>query len=208
MASIQITNEQVRRYMLLKAGLIGEKQRDGKAGVMDFIRSVACLQFDPIDSCGRSADITLQSRVKNYKKSDLQELLYTEHVLHDYWDKCMCIFPVEDWPYFARRRQHHKENPYFKSEAMTQWLSIAYSKVSSDGPITSAALGDGPKIRWPWGQAPIGRAALEMLYDQGEIIISNKKINRKHYDLTVRHIPAAILEAQDANATLGACNEQ
>ena len=46
----------------------------------------------------------LQSRVADYRRPLLEELLYTDHQLLDGWDKQAGIYPVTDWPYFARHR--------------------------------------------------------------------------------------------------------
>jgi len=35
----------------------------------------------------------------------LDQLLYEDRKLVDGFDKMMAIYPVEDWPYFRRRRQ-------------------------------------------------------------------------------------------------------
>jgi uncharacterized protein len=72
---------------------------------------VGSVQFDPIDICGRNADLTLQSRVKNYEKKLLEELLYQDRTLIDYFDKNLCILPTSDWPLMSRRRdQFRKES--------------------------------------------------------------------------------------------------
>ena len=63
---INITNRQARQFLLYKHGLLGEHKFSGKKGVMDFAHQVGCIQFDPVDVCGRSADIVLNSRVKGY----------------------------------------------------------------------------------------------------------------------------------------------
>lgn len=68
-------------------------------------RQAGCIQFDPVDSCGKNAELTLQSRVKNFKKQTLHELLYKDYKLVDYPDKNLSIIPIENWPYFKRYRK-------------------------------------------------------------------------------------------------------
>ncbi|MFI8715875.1 hypothetical protein [Brevibacillus brevis] len=46
---IELTNRQARQFLLLKHGLLGEYQFTGKQGVLDFVRQVGCIQYDPID---------------------------------------------------------------------------------------------------------------------------------------------------------------
>ena len=57
-----ITKEQARRFILLKQGLIGSYRYIGKQGAYDFIREAGCIQYDPVDVCGKNAELTLQSR--------------------------------------------------------------------------------------------------------------------------------------------------
>jgi uncharacterized protein YcaQ len=63
-----LTNLQARKFMLLKHGLLGTHQFEGKQGVMDFIQQVGCIQFDPVDVCGKNAELTLQSKIFGLKQ--------------------------------------------------------------------------------------------------------------------------------------------
>ncbi len=68
MQPYSLTNEQARNFLLLKHGLIGEYKFIGKQGVCDFIRQAGCIQFDPIDVCGKNPELTLQSRIRGFTK--------------------------------------------------------------------------------------------------------------------------------------------
>ena len=73
---LYLTKEEARSFLFLRHGLRGERRYRGKKGVMEFIRSVGCIQFDPIDVCGKNPELVLQSRVEGFKKGMLYELLY------------------------------------------------------------------------------------------------------------------------------------
>ena len=193
-----ITKNQAARFLLLRHGLLGPYRYAGKEGALDFIRSAGCIQYDPIDVCGRNAELVLQARVKGFRKEMLHELLYRDRRLFDYWDKCMSIIPAEDWPYFARTRNAWSYN----EDAVHPALARVHETVVSNGPCCSDDIPDGKqKVRWPWGAAPIGRAALETLYIQGELDIFNKQGTRKYYDLAERHLPRELLQKEDPNGT-------
>ena len=156
-----ISKQQAARFLLLHHGLIGPYRYTGKDGALAFIRSVGSIQYDPVDVCGRNAELVLQARVKGFRKEMLQELLYQDRKLIDFWDKCMAIFPVEDWPYFARKRNA----PIYNVEALTPTLDGVRQTIRENGPCCSEDVPNGKtKIRWPWGTAPVGRAALEALF--------------------------------------------
>lgn len=84
---INLTKKEARQFILLKQGLLGDYRFEGKQGVLDYVGQAGCIQFDPIDVCGKNAEIVLQSRIKKFKKSMLYELLYKDRQLIDYFDK-------------------------------------------------------------------------------------------------------------------------
>ena len=92
----KITKQQARQFVLAKQGLIGAHRFTGKQGAYEYVRQAGCIQFDPVDVCGKNAELTLQSRVKGFKKTMLRELLYEDRLLVDYADKELSIWPVED----------------------------------------------------------------------------------------------------------------
>jgi uncharacterized protein YcaQ len=152
---IELALKQARRFMLLKHGLLGEHRFTGKQGVMDFVRQAGCLQFDPVDVCGKNADIALQSRVKGFKKSMLDELLYKDRLLFDYFDKNLCIMLTEDWKYFDRAREasRRRERPTEKISAVADDVKrIAHER----GAVCSRDLGMTEKVDWYWSKLSEG----------------------------------------------------
>ena len=204
----EITNRQARRFILLKQGLLGGARFRGKAGALEYVRRAGCIQFDPVDVCGKNAELTLQSRVKGFTKDMLAELLYADRALIDYPDKNQAIIPVENWPYFERYRQAAREcGAQFEGlEAIT---ARALDYIRENGPVSSATLPIDGRIAWHsaihwsgnWhGTHPANRAALEQLYSEGRLVIHHKQGTRKYYDLAERHIPRAILAAPEPNS--------
>ena len=110
MQELKLTLSEARRFILYKQGLLGEYRFYGKDGVLEFVRQAGCIQFDPIDVCGRNAELVLQSRVADFTKNMLYELLYEDRKLLDNWDKNLSIISVENWPNFKRDRDWHLEH--------------------------------------------------------------------------------------------------
>ena len=96
----RLTIKTARRFLLLKQGLIGKRRFAGKRGALEYVRQAGCIQFDPVNVCGRNAELTLLARVSRFSKNMLDELLYRDRLLFDYTDKELSILPVEDYPYF------------------------------------------------------------------------------------------------------------
>jgi len=193
---ITLTNRQARRFLLRRQGLLGGYRFCGKQGVMDFICQAGCIQFDPVDVCGKNAELVLQSRVKNFTKRMLYELLYMDRELVDYFDKNLAVFPVSDWPYFERFRTQHRqwERSHAEIEAVREQITEA---IALKGPVRSADLEMPEKVNWYWSDTKLSRAALEHMYYTGELAVHHKSGTVKYYDLAKRCIPHEIYTADD-----------
>ena len=202
---LTLTNKQARQFILLKHGLLGAHKFIGKQGALEFVRQAGCIQFDPVDSCGKNAELTLQSRVKNFTKQPLSELLYTDRSLVDFPDKNLSIFPTEDWPYFQRYRQAAKDGGRnFPELEELEKQAIEYIRingaVSSDDLPMQGSIHWHSSIHWSgvWnGNTNAARAVLEQLYSTGVLIIHHKNGSRKYYDLADKYLPAQLLDSPD-----------
>lgn len=202
---LQLTNRQARRFLLRYQGLLGERRFLGKAGALAYVRQAGCIQFDPVDVCGRNAELTLQSRVQGFTKDTLAELLYQDRLLVDYPDKNLSIWPREDWPCFARYRQAARAcGAGFAGLEELENFARAY--VADHGPVSADELPLTGEIRWHsaihwsgnWhGSSRASRSVLEQLYSTGEMVIHHKNGARKFYDLARRQLPGELLDAPD-----------
>ena len=192
-----LTNLQARQFILLKNGLLGEYAFEGKQGTLEFIKQAGCIQFDPIDVCGKNPELVLQSRVKNFKKKYLDELLYKDRRLFDYVDKNLSILPVEDWPYFERYRQIAKREAKKYPQMQTLQRQV-YSYIEKNGVVCSADIKLDADFFWRstihWsGGNNVARSVMEQMYSSGELVVHHKNGTRKYYDLAENHISAELL---------------
>ena len=144
---IELTKLQAREFILAKQGLLGSHRFSGKEGAYEYIRQAGCIQYDPVDMCGRNAELTLQSRVKNFRKDMLSELLYKDRLLVDYADKELSIWPVEDWPYFSHYRERSRDlGRTFPGLDALEREAIAY--IRENGPVSGDTLPIEGEIFW------------------------------------------------------------
>jgi len=191
----QINNQNLRRFLLLKHGLIGKHCFTGIEGAYQFIRQAGCIQYDPVDVCGRSPEIVLQARVKGFQKQMLYDLLYKERRLVDHFDKQLAIFPTEDWKYFHHNRKNNYSNR--GQEEIEKIKPEILRIIREKGPVCSADIGFNEKIDWYWAPTKLSRAALEYLYFHGELIVAYKQGTKKYYDLIENHMDATHIRAED-----------
>lgn len=194
---LYLTKEEARKFLFLRHGLMGEKRYLGKEGVMEFIHSVGCIQFDPIDVCGRNPELVLQSRIEGFKKEMLSELIYEDRSLIDHFDKSLAIYPSELWPSFKRVREEFREralNHEETNEIAAEVLEIIRRKKV----VSSSDIGFNNTIMWDWGnQSKLARAILEVLYYQGDILIHHKKGTRKYYTLADTVLKDSLMNQKD-----------
>lgn len=193
---IELSKKEAARFMLLQQGLAGPHRFIGKSGVLEFICQAGSVQFDPIDVCGRSADLALLSRVKDYSPSMLQELLYIDRALIDHYDKMMSIFPVESWNLLAADMEHALPEGE-QGELLAEAAKKVLAEMASGGPKKPTDFELNQKVEWyGWYGAPVklAKAAFEHLYYRGEVLVHNKTRNIKIYDLAERILPEAVRE--------------
>ena len=198
-----ITKRQARQFILAKQGLIGPHKFIGKTGAYDYVRQAGCIQYDPVDVCGKNAELTLQARVKGFKKKMLFDLLYKDRKLIDYADKELSIWPTEDWPYFSSYRERSMELGR-TFDGLEELKERAIDFIRKNGPVCSDSLPIEGEIYWHssmhWSgnwdkKSQAARSVLEQLYTDGELIIHHKKGSRKYYDLARKHIASSILDS-------------
>ncbi|QUC67187.1 winged helix-turn-helix domain-containing protein [Aristaeella hokkaidonensis] len=200
---LTVTLPQARQFILLKQGLLGDYRFIRKDGAYQYVRQAGCIQFDPVDVCGRNAELTLQSRVKGFRKKMLHDLLYRDRLLVDYSDKELSIWPCEDWPFFSGYRErstaHGRQFP-----GIPELEKEAVNYIRKHGPVSSDTLPIEGTIFWHssmhwsghWEKESLAaRSVLEQLYTDGTLLIHHKSGSRKYYDLAEKYLPAALLNA-------------
>ena len=202
---LTVSQKQAGQFILLKQGLLGEYRFSGKDGAYRYVRQAGCIQFDPVDVCGRNAELTLQSRVKGFTRQMLDDLLYRDRLLVDYSDKELSIWPSEDWPYFAPYRERSRELGR-SFPGIPELGEEALRYIRENGPVSSDSLPIEGKIFWHssmhWSghwhrESPAARSVLEQLYTDGVLLIHHKSGARKYYDLAEKYLPADLLSAPD-----------
>ena len=200
---LTVTQDQARQFILVRQGLLGEHRFIGKDGAYQYVRQAGCIQFDPVDVCGRNAELTLQSRVKGFRKKMLEDLLYRDRLLVDYSDKELSIWPSEDWPFFSAYRERSMEHGR-SFTGIPELEQEAISYIRKHGPVSSDTLPVEGTVFWHssmhwsgnWHRDSLAaRSVLEQLYTDGVLLIHHKSGSRKYYDLAEKYLPADLLAA-------------
>jgi len=206
MKTMTITKEEARKFLIHYHGLDDSNTFVGEEGVLKYMKRVGCIQYDPLNVVGRNSDLVLQSRVQGYSASILEKLLYEDRSLIDGWDKMMAIYSREDWPFFHRLRERkdigirgtlENRNSIEALELTGEIREILLEQ----GPMLSSKINLGSAGKGRWGHRKLSSAAMDYMFNVGELGIRAKKNTQKIYDLIENLLPKELLEHPEPFAT-------
>jgi hypothetical protein len=208
---IKISQEQARRFLLAHHALWPPRQLAGKAGVLDYLDRVGCIQFDTISVVTRNADLVLQARVKNYRPTQLKSMLYEDRSLWDGWDKVQSIYRAADWPHFEPQRQRMRAHyaPQLEPKGKLAAASMVREAIRERGPLSSIDIDHDERLaEWSWGgETRAVRASMEVLYAIGELGVHQRINTRREFDLVERLLPAEVLGQAHPHTDLAAYHD-
>ncbi|MDH5782573.1 MAG: winged helix DNA-binding domain-containing protein, partial [Candidatus Bathyarchaeota archaeon] len=188
----EVSKEAARRFLILRQSFLQRKR--GKNGALEAIKRLECAQKDPINVVHHNQHLVLHSRVVDYKPSYLDELLYKDRHVFEYWCNEKSIIPVEDFPYFRYRMQNPSQfhSPFYerikaRRKELKDEISHVLSEIRKHGPLSAQEVQQKLKIK-----GKVATRVLNLLWDCGDLMIHHLEGNRRYYDLTERVLPPDI----------------
>ena len=156
------------------------------------IAHIGYVQIDTISVVERAHNHVFRSRVPNFKPSMINQLLRNSDIF-EYWAHAAAFLPIADFR-FSLPYKHAIKN------GQTHWyktpdrklMGELLSRIQSDGPLRSRDLEDNIIKRTGWWDLKPAKKALEQLYMEGELMVSNRDGFQKTYDLTERVLPSDV----------------
>ena len=194
--------KEARNFLINYQGLNTVCRYTQEKGVISYFEKVGCIQYDPLNVVGRNADLTLQSRVKGYHADMLYKLLYQKRTVIDAWDKMMALYLQKDWPYFKRlRTSKGKEIEAVlarrNSLQALEHLDEVREHIKKHGPSQSSSIDIGICNPGKWGSKKLASAAMDYLFNIGELGIYSKNNVQRTYEFTEKLLKKEILEESD-----------
>jgi uncharacterized protein len=189
--------QQICNYLVKYQHLCDDSMIESTDSIVEYIRKVGCIQYDPLNVVGRNPDLVLQSRFSGYEKGDIEKYLYSNRVLFDVWDKNMSICAVSDWPCFERFRKRyllwcneHKDI----IDIINEYLEVNDFACSSDFAFDE-------KVDWHYGPQRLAKAALECMCYAGLAVVHHKNGTRRYYGLAHKYIREEHFKMSNPNNT-------
>jgi uncharacterized protein YcaQ len=178
--------------------LLGTKPKKGKRGTLSVIRKLGYVQIDTINVLERAHHLTLHSRISDYRKKFLHDLQAKDRKIFEYWAHAASYLPMDDYRYylsFMERQKNPKKGSWLerwirKHGALTQKVK---QRIRREGALGTSDFKDTrERKRGPWWDWKPAKAALEILFWQGELMVKERRNFQRIYDLTERVLPADV----------------
>src|SRR5262245_17969823 len=126
---LTIDIDTARRFILGKQGLWPGRRWRGIKGTEQAMRAIEYLQLDPLQIIARSHDITLHSRVLDYKPDMWETVTYKKRKFFD-WGGWLAARPMDELPHWRVVMRRESEQPT-RIRAMGQEHAEAVAEMRS-----------------------------------------------------------------------------
>jgi uncharacterized protein YcaQ len=183
---LTIDIETARRFILGKQGLWPGRRWRGIKGAEQAMRAIEYLQLDPLQIIARSHDITLHSRVLDYKPDMWETVTYEKRKFFD-WGGWLAARPMDELPQWRtvmhRQRDGDYGDPRIRLMAREHADAIAEMRVSlrERGIVSKRDLEKDSAL------------ALDYLWHTGEAMTHHRERFERVYALTEKVAPAHLI---------------
>jgi uncharacterized protein len=192
--------EDARRLAIAKQRLAGPAPRSSPAKVLDVIRSIRCVQIDPIAVVARSPLLVVRSRIPGFRREHLDRLLWRDRRLFEYWAHAASIVLTEDYPIHAWwMRTYFRPDGTSSTTQVVEWMRSndglrrsILRQLRREGPLPSRAIADIASAPWRstgWTNERNVDRMLAHLWRSGRILVAGRRGQEKLWDLAERVLP-------------------
>jgi uncharacterized protein len=186
---VRVTAEAARRFLVARHFLAPARSLEGGSdAVLEVIRKLGSIQFDPIAVAGRNHDLVLHARVAGYEPAWCDEL-YERREIFEATNKALSFVPTSEFPWF--RHVWGRKGRRFHAAAMAENAAVAervLERIRAEGPLSSRDFEreSGPTKDWFGMPENAVRAVLEAYTVTGVIGLARRDGNLRYYDLLER----------------------
>ncbi|GIH94160.1 winged helix-turn-helix domain-containing protein [Planobispora siamensis] len=192
---LSLSLESARRLAVSCQHLAGPRPGGDPEGLRQVLRTLRCLQLDPVNVVARSHLLVLWSRVGGYDPADLDALLWRERWLFEYWAHAASIVLAEDYPiHQVMMRGYARPGGQVHAwmEANDVLRRHVLDRLRQEGPLPVGGFEDLAAVPWQssgWTNGRNVERMLDFLWFQGQIMVAGREGRRRLWDLTGRRLP-------------------
>ena len=183
----------LRRLALAAQGLLqAQPYGRGLAGARKAINHIGYVQIDTISVVERAHHHVFYARVPEFKPAMTNQMLLDGDIF-EYWAHAAAFLPIADFR-FSLPYKHAIKNGqvhWYKTRD-TKLMDELLARIRSDGPLRSRDVATNTTRRAGWWDWKPAKKALEQLYMEGDLMVSDREGFQKTYDLTERVLPSHV----------------
>ena len=183
----QLSKQEARDFLVQYQMINTNASLSKKEGILTVMNRLNSIQYDPLDVVGKNIDLVMQSRVPDYTRSLINEMLYQDRTLIDGWDKMMAVYMTKDFPNMKHVRDYrfeaHKETLKYRLQMDALEIMGVVLEIIKESPKYSSELSLGDSKKHRWGSTKQSSAALDCLFHKGDIGVRERRNTQKQYDI-------------------------
>ncbi|PCJ31220.1 MAG: hypothetical protein COA90_06915 [Gammaproteobacteria bacterium] len=189
MTTIEVKSAQdlarLRRLALSAQGLLQTTPYGvGLAGARQAINHIAYVQIDTISVVERAHHHVLHSRVSKFKPEMTNQMLLDGDIF-EYWTHAAAFLPIADFRFSLPYKYAIKSGQtHWYKKPDQKLMAELLERIRLDGPLRSRDLETNTTQRAGWWDWKPAKKAIEQLYMQGDLMVSDRAGFQKTYDLT------------------------
>lgn len=183
----------LRRLALAAQGLLqAQPYGRGLAGARKAINHLGYVQIDTISVVERAHHHVFYSRVPKFKPAMTNQMLLDGDIF-EYWAHAASFLPIADFRFSLPYKHAIKsgQTHWYKTPDK-KLMSELLARIRSDGPIRSRDLETNTTKRAGWWDWKPAKKALEQMYMEGDLMVSDREGFQKTYDLAERVLPSHV----------------
>jgi uncharacterized protein len=193
---VKVPAEAARRFLVARHFLSPPRSlAGGPDAVLEVMRKLGSIQFDPIAVAGRNHDLMLHARVSGYEPAWC-DALYERREIFEATNKALSFVPTSEFPWF--RHAMGRKGPEFHGAALADNAEMAervLERIRAEGPLSSRDFEGTAGATKDWFGLPENavRSVLEAYTVTGAIGLARRERNLRYYDVLERLLPAEVL---------------
>ena len=183
----------LRRLALAAQGLLqAQPYGRGLAGARKAINHIGYVQIDTISVVERAHHHVFHSRVPKFKPAMTNQMLRDRDIF-EYWAHAAAFLPITDFRFSLPYKHAIKSGQiHWYRVRDKKLMGELLARIHTDGPIRSRDVETDTTRRAGWWDWKPAKKALEQMYMEGDLMVSDREGFQKSYDLTERVLPAHV----------------
>lgn len=171
---------------LHKKGFFGK----GSTAAAQVIDHLGYVQIDTISVIERCHHHILYSRIPGYHQDHLQKAQSIDKSIFEYWTHALAYVPTKDFRFFQARMEKNIKSPHsWYDSVKKEDLQKVFNLIKKNGAISIRDIKDDVLVDkdHEWASRKPSKKALQLGFNQGKLVISERIGMLKKYELADRH---------------------